>query len=127
MAIRTELHVRLPNSPGALAEACRVLGDGRVNVLALSLETSGHLRLVVDNPLHAAALLREHHHTVDQREIIYTTVPNSPGALATVLRMVADAHVNAGYAYSGAGEAGMTVGVAIGVEDAERAAAAAGL
>ncbi|MBI4487088.1 MAG: ACT domain-containing protein, partial [Acidobacteria bacterium] len=49
MAIRTELNLRLPNSPGALAGVCRLLSDERVNVLAMALESSGQLRLVVDN------------------------------------------------------------------------------
>src|SRR6266498_3390632 len=52
--IRTELSLRLPNSPGALAGVCRLLADERVNILALALESSGQLRMVVDNHVHAA-------------------------------------------------------------------------
>ncbi len=37
MGIRTELTLRLPNSPGALAGVCRLLADERVNIVALSL------------------------------------------------------------------------------------------
>ena len=47
--LRTELSLRLPNSPGALAGVCRLLSNERVNIVALMLESSGQLRMVVDN------------------------------------------------------------------------------
>ena len=53
MAIRTELTLRLQNSPGALAQLCQALADEKVNVLAMNLESSGVLHLVPDNPVHA--------------------------------------------------------------------------
>ena len=46
--IRTEISLRLGNSPGALAGVCRLLSDERVNILAMGLESGGQLRLVVD-------------------------------------------------------------------------------
>src|ERR1700694_135067 len=106
MAIRTELNLRLPNSPGSLAGVCRLLSDERVNILAIALETGGQLRLVVDNHVHGAAVLREHHHQVTERDVIVTAVPNSPGALAPALRLVADANVNGEYAYGGGAQGG---------------------
>src|SRR3989441_7567096 len=106
MAIRTELSLRLPNTPGALAGVCRLLSDERVNIVAMTLESSGQLRLVVDNHVHGGAVLREHHHQVTERDVIVTTVPNTPGALAPALRLVSDANVNIEYAYSGAADTG---------------------
>jgi hypothetical protein len=125
--IRTELSLRLPNTPGALADLCRLLSDERVNILALALEASGQLRAVVDNHVHAAGVLREHHHQVSERDVIVTAVPNAPGALAPILRLVADANVNVEYAYSGAADITGMGAVVLGVEDAQRAAAAAGV
>ena len=125
--IRTELSLRLPNTPGALADVCGLLSDERVNILAMNLEPSGHLRVVVDNHVHAAGVLREHHHQVTERDVIVTSVPNSPGALAPILRLVADADVNVEYAYSGAAEGSTMASVVLGVEDAQRASAAAGV
>ena len=125
--IRTELSLRLPNTPGALAGVCRLLSDERVNILAMTLETTGQLRMVVDNHVHAAGVLREHHHQVAERDVIVTSVPNAPGALAPALRLVADANVNVEYAYSGAAEGSAMASVVLGVDDAQRASAAAGL
>jgi hypothetical protein len=125
--IRTELSLRLPNSPGALAGVCRLLSNERVNIVALALETTGQLRMVVDNHVHGAAVLREHHHQVTERDVIVTAVPNTPGSLAPTLRLVSDANVNIEYAYGGGPEGSTMATVVIGVDDAERASAAAGI
>ena len=128
MAIRTELTLRLPNSPGALAGVCRALADERVNIVALSVEPSGQLRLVVDNHVRASGVLRERHHQVTTREVLVAAVGRGPGALAPVLAMVAGAGVNVEYAYGTAPDAGSgSASIVIGVEDAARAAAAAGI
>jgi len=125
--IRTELSLRLGNSPGALAGVCQLLSSERVNVLAMGLESNGLLRMVVDNHVHAAATLRDHHYPVTERDVIMTTVPNAPGALAPALRLVSDADVNVEYAYGGGGDGATTAVIVLGVADAQRAAAAAGV
>jgi hypothetical protein len=127
MAIRTELNLRLPNSPGALASVCRLLSTERVNILAMALEAGGHLRLVVDNHVHGGAVLREHHHQVTERDVILLALPHAPGGLASVLGLVSDATVNVEYAYGGAAEGSAAASVVLGVDDALRAAAAAGV
>jgi len=127
MAIRTELNLRLPNSPGALAAVCRALSDERVNIVGLSVEPSGQLRLVVDNHVRAAGVLRERHHQVTEREVVLANVGGGPGALAPVLALVAGAGVNVEYAYGTAPDGMGGTAVVIGVENAARAAAAAGV
>jgi hypothetical protein len=125
--IRIELSLRLANSPGALAGVCRLLSDERINVQAMGLESGGQLRLLVDNHVHAGAVLRDHHHQVTERNVIVTAVPNGPGALAPALRLISEANVNIEYAYGGGTEGSPTAAIVIGVDDAERAAAAAGV
>lgn len=127
MAIRTELSLRIPNSPGALAGVCRLLSDERVNILALALEAAGQLRLVVDNHVHAAALLREHHHQVTERDVLLAGVPHAPGSLEPILRLVAEGGVNIEYAYGGAAESGNGASIVLGVEHVQKASAAAGI
>jgi hypothetical protein len=125
--IRIELSLRLGNSPGALAGVCRLLSDERVNVQAMGLEAGGQLRIVVDNHVHAAAVLRDHHHQVAERNVIVTAVPNAPGSLGPALKLMSDANVNVEYAYGGGSEGSATATIVIGVDDAARAAAAAGV
>lgn len=127
MAIRVELSLRLPNNPGALAGVCRLLSDERVNLVAFAVVPDGQLRMVVDNHVHAAAVLREHHHAVTEREVLVTAVPNTPGALAPALRLMADGGINVEYAYGGAGEAGNTASIVLGVEHIMKASATAGI
>jgi hypothetical protein len=59
--------------------------------------------------------------------VILLSVPNTPGSLAPALKLVSDANVNIEYAYAGAGEQATIAAVIVGVEDAQRAAAAAGV
>ena len=125
--IRIELSLRLGNSPGSLAGVCRLLSNERVNILALGLEAAGQLRLLVDNHVHAGAVLREHHHQVTERDVIVTVVPNAPGSLGPMMKLMADADINVEYAYGGGSDGGPTAMIVLGVEDAQRAAAAAGV
>jgi hypothetical protein len=127
MAIRTELSLRLPNTPGALSQVCDALVGARVNLVGLHLEGSGRLRIIVDNPLSGAGALREREYQVDEREVLYAVVPNAPGALAGMARLVADGGVNIDYAYATALEGGAMSAIVLGVADAQRAATAAGL
>lgn len=127
MAIRTELNLRLQNSPGALGGVCRALSDEHVNILAMSVDAAGQLRLVVDNHVHAAAILRERHHAVTERSVIVLGLSNAPGALSVALKLVADAGINVDYVYGGTAEGGASATVVLGVEDAMRASAAAGV
>jgi hypothetical protein len=127
MPIRTELNLRLPNSPGALAAVCRALADERVNIVGLSVEPSGQLRLVVDNHVRAAGVLRERHHQVTEREVVVANVGTGPGAFAPVLALVAGAGINIEYAYGTAPDGAGGASVVLGVENAARAAAAAGI
>ena len=127
MAIRTELSLRLPNSPGALGRACRILGDERVNVVALTVERGGTLRMVVDNPLRAAGALEEADYRAEQRDVLVVELPNRPGALADLAKLLAGTGVNVEYAYATAVEDQPTAQVVVGVEDARRAATVTGI
>jgi len=115
--IRTELSLRLPNNAGALAGVCRLLADERVNVLAMSLGAAGELRLVVDNHVHGAGVLRERRHDVAERDVLVVEAPST----AVALRLIADAGINLNYSYGGSRT------VVLGVDDVLRASAASGL
>jgi hypothetical protein len=123
----TELSLRLPNSPGALAGVVRLLAEERVRVVALMLDARGQLRLVTDNPVRAAGALRAAHHAVTEGPVIVAHTTGEPEAIAAVFRFVSDAGGNLDYAYVGRGEPGALVAVVLGIEDPQRLAAFAGL
>ena len=127
MAIRTEISLKLPNSPGALADVCEVLSNERVNVVALTVEAGGVMRMIVDNHVHAVGVLRDRYHDVDERDALLVAVPNNPGAFLAVARLMAGAGVNLEYVYGSALEDRSMATIVVGVEEADRAAAAAGV
>jgi hypothetical protein len=127
MAIRTELKLSLQNNPGTLARMCQVLADEHVNIVAIDITQGFVVRMVVDNPVHGAAVLRERHYQVDEREVLYTTTPNDPGALGRFARLIAEAGINIEYLYATASEEADMAAVIVGVPDVRRAAAAAGV
>jgi len=125
--IRTELTLRLPNSPGALAEICRLLSDEHVNIVALSLEATGRLHLVVDNPVRGLGALAARHHQVSQLDVLFVAAGNKAGDLEPILSLVSSAGVNINYAYGSGVDGAGSAAVVIGVDDAMRASSVAGV
>ncbi len=127
MAIRTEITLRLQNSPGAVSRVCQILADEHVNILAMQLEATGVMRLVVDNHVRAAGALRDRHHQVDLDDVLYTMLSNVPGVLGRVTSLLASGGVNIEYLYATANEGQPQATAVIGVPDAQRASAASGI
>jgi hypothetical protein len=115
--IRIELALRLPNNAGALLGVCRVLADEQVKILAMSLGDGGQLRLIVDNPVRGAAVLKERRYDVAERDVLVVDVTTR----LTALQLMADAEINLNYSYGAASS------VVLGVDDALRASADAGI
>jgi hypothetical protein len=127
MAIRTELTLRLDNTPGALARLCQTLANEKVNLIAMNLEGSGVVHLIPDNPVHAAGLLRSRDYVVEDRDVLYVVLPNGPGALGSVTRMLSTAGVNIDYAFASAINEHQMTALVLAVDDAQRASTAAGM
>ena len=127
MAIRSELVLKLDNSPGALGRVCQRLADGKVGIQAMSLEPPGTLRLVVDNPLNAAGILTDMQYAVDQHDVLLIQVPNDPGALYKATRFLSGVDINVEYAYGSSVDDQAMAAVVVGVDDAQRASSAAGV
>jgi hypothetical protein len=93
----------------------------------MSLEGTGVLLLVADNPVHVAGLLRNRDYIVEEREVLYVTVSNGPGGVSAAARLLSQAGVNIEYAFATAGSEQEMAALVVVVEDAQRAAAAAGM
>ncbi len=127
MAIRTELTLRLQNSPGSLAKVCQIIADEHIDISAMNLASPLLLRVVVDNPVHAAETLREHNYHIEEREVLFTTAANNPGSLLRLARLIADAGINVEYLYATTQDGASMASIVVGVPDARRASSAAGL
>jgi hypothetical protein len=82
---------------------------------------------VVDNHVRAASVLRERHHQVGERQVVVAAIGHGPGALAPVLELAADAGVNIEYAYGSAPEGHAGAAIVLGMDNAQRGAAASGI
>ena len=114
-----QLSVFIANESGRVSEVTRTLGEGGVNIRGFSVSDTadyGILRLVVDQPEEAHDQLRGAGFTVKQTEVICIDLPDQPGGLAGILKIVSDAGVNIEYVYSLIGTY-----VVLNVADADRA------
>jgi hypothetical protein len=92
-----ELARELPNRPGALAGVARILAKERINVAAISVDSTarrGHVRLVVSDPARARALLSEGGFKVETHELIAVRLEDRAGSFLQVLEALSTAKVN---------------------------------
>ncbi|HDM76435.1 MAG TPA: ACT domain-containing protein [Deltaproteobacteria bacterium] len=98
-----QISVFLENKAGRLAEVTRLLGDGGVNIRALSLaDTSdfGILRLIVNDNEKAKKILKENGFTVGKTNVVAIEVEDRPGGLARILDILYRAGINVEYMYA---------------------------
>jgi len=98
-----QISIFLENKAGRLAEVTRVLGEGQVNIRALSLADTtdfGILRLIVNDTTKALKILKENGFTVAETEVIAVEVPDRPGGLARILAILYEAGMNVEYMYA---------------------------
>jgi len=98
----TQISVFLENRKGRLYEICSRLGQNGINIRALTIaetETFGVLRLIVDKPDAAVKMFQQNNITANRTEVVAVEVPDKPGGLADVLKVLTDADVNVEYMY----------------------------
>ncbi len=98
-----QISVFLENKAGRLAEVTRILGEAAINIRALSLADTtdfGILRLIVDKYDQAREVLKSQGFTVGKTEVVAVEVPDRPGGLAGVLKVLARAGINVEYMYA---------------------------
>ncbi len=92
-----EISLSLPNRPGTLAEVARSLAKERINLAAISVDstpTRGRVRLVVSDPDRAEAVLASRGFPVEVREMIAVRLEDRAGSFLKVLESLARAKVN---------------------------------
>lgn len=98
----TQISIFLENKKGRLYEVCSLLGAHNINIRALSIAESegfGVLRIVVDKPDEALAILKKNNLTASLTEIIALEVEDKPGGLAKILKIFEDNDLNIEYMY----------------------------
>jgi hypothetical protein len=98
-----QLSVFIENKAGRVSEITDVLGKHDINIRGFSISDTadyGIVRLIVDAPDAGRAALEEAGFTVKESDVICLNLPDHPGGLAGVLKVVSDAGVNIEYVYS---------------------------
>ncbi len=102
MAIR-QLSVFVENKQGSLHEITDALANAGINMRSMCVaDTSnyGIVRIIADDPEGAKALLDKDGHAANVRLVNAFAVPDKPGGLANVLRLLEGNGVNIEYMYA---------------------------
>ena len=98
-----QVSVFVENKAGRLAEITEVLSENSINMRALSIADTtdfGILRIIVDDPQATERILTESGFTVTLTKVIGIQVPDRPGGLSSVLRLLSDAGISVEYLYA---------------------------
>ena len=98
-----QISVFLENKSGRLSEVTRILGDGGINLRALTLADTtdfGILRLIVNDNKRAVELLKASGFTVGTTEVVAVEIPDKPRGLADILDLLGEAGINVEYMYA---------------------------
>ena len=97
-----QISVFLENKSGRLAEVTRILGEGGINLRAMSIADTadfGILRLIADNSDRALKILDSNNFTAKVTDVLAVEVPDKPGGLAQVMKVFSENDVNIEYLY----------------------------
>ena len=119
--------IALENRPGAVAEIAKILGNAKVNILALlgsAQGIAGTVQLIAENSRRAKKALAGAGLTYAESTAEEYELPNKPGALAECLAKLAAKGINLNSIYATAPKGGKTAVVVYSAEAAPTEAAA---
>ena len=91
-----EFNVSLADKPGELAEVASAVGDQGINILGCvgMGRSTASVTMVTDDEEATAKVFEEMGRDFDANELILTTLPNKPGALADMATSLSDQGIN---------------------------------
>lgn len=102
-----QISVFLENRAGSLEGALMCVAAENIDIRAISLaDTSdfGILRMIVDKRLKAEEALRKHNYVVGLTEVVVLELPDRPGVLLSIVKLLASENINIEYMYPFAGK-----------------------
>lgn len=99
----TQISVFLSNSSGRLESLCKILADNNISISTITITETpdcGIVRLIVENPEKAAALLSQNGFSSSLVEVLAIEVDDAPGSLYKILKKAAEAGLNVEYMYA---------------------------
>lgn len=98
-----QISVFLENRAGQLAEITKVLAENGIDLRAISIaETTdyGVLRMIVDEAQRAKTILLDSGYIMSVTPVLAVSVPDAPGGVASVLKLLAEGRIDIEYMYS---------------------------
>jgi hypothetical protein len=120
--------IEAQNQPGELARVAAALGDRGINITTgavIGLSSSGGFGFLVNDEAGAKSALEAAGIMFREIEVLPVSIPDEPGALATIAQSLANAAVNIELVLP-TGMSGGKMTLAVGVDNVEAARAAVG-
>ena len=98
-----QLSIFLENKKGRFTEVTTILGDAGINMTAFTVAENsdfGIVRLLVSDPEKARNVLKENKYAVSITDVLCLQMPNEPGALSKVMRIITKADISIEYMYA---------------------------
>lgn len=98
-----QISVFLENKPGKLADFTDVLSKHKIDMRALSLAEAadfGIVRIIVDDVYNASTVLKDEGYIFSITPVLAVAIPDEPGGLAKVIRILGDNEINVEYMYA---------------------------
>lgn len=98
-----QISVFLPNQPGILANFAELLMVNSINLRAISVADTadyGILRIIVDKTDDCIDILKNNNYLVSVTDVIAVAIPDQPGSLQKIARLMGDNNINIEYLYS---------------------------
>ena len=98
-----QISVFIENAPGKLADFTRMLGEKGIDLMSLSIADTtnfGILRFIVADYANAVKQIEEAGYAVSLTDVLAVEVPDRPGGLAEMLRLLGENDISIEYLYS---------------------------
>ncbi len=125
MPTAKEFVINLEDRPGTLGKLCQALGAEDVNILAYQQfpqeKGKGSVRLVVDNPDKAKAVLDRQRSDYKETDVAQVKLAHRPGELGRAASRLGDAGININHGYCGTEPNNNTTFLVFGVAEVGKA------
>jgi len=98
-----QISIFMENRPGGLAEITELLARAAINIRAMSVADTadfGIFRVIVDDTERCTRLLKESGFTVTRSEMVVVQIPDRPGGLHEIIRILSGQRINIEYLYA---------------------------
>jgi len=98
-----QISIFVENKPGAMYAMTNVLADNNIDMRAMSLaevRDFGIVRIIVNDAYKAANVLKEAGYVYSLTPVLGVAIPDIPGGMNNVLKILSDANVNVEYMYA---------------------------